>query len=72
MKTLNEQLETINSFNNAIVLEADTYPWGGTRVVFKSTDFAFYGIQKELGIVIERLGGNEYFFISNLPNIFSI
>ncbi len=69
MKTLNEQIKTINSFNNAAVLTVNAYSWGGNGVVFSATDFAFQGIKRELGIVIEKMGDSEYMFISMLPKL---
>ena len=69
MTTLNQQLETIKSFNNTAITSVDFFSWGGTSVKFEATNFSFEGVKKALNIRIEKLGDNEFMFVSMLPNV---
>jgi hypothetical protein len=70
MTTLNQQLETIKSFNNTIINSVDFFSWGlGSMIKFEATNFAFEGIKKALDIKIEKLGNNEFMFVSMLPHV---
>ena len=70
MTTLNQQLETIKSFNNTDILNVDFFSWGGAKINFIASKFAADGIKRELGIKLEKLNfsDNEYMFVSMLPN----
>jgi hypothetical protein len=69
MRTLNEQLETINTFNNAGIISVDFFTWGGSMVKFEANSFAIDGIKRELDIKIEKLKNGSYMFVSTLPNV---
>tara|TARA_R110000822_G_C15168722_1_gene479041 strand:+ start:172 stop:384 length:213 start_codon:yes stop_codon:yes gene_type:complete len=69
MTTLNQQLETIKSFNNTAITSVDFFSWGGTSIKFEATNFAFEGVKNALNIRIEKLGNNEFMFVSMLPNV---
>ena len=68
MKTLNEILATIETFNNAAVQSVDFAKWG-TVVKFSATLFAFEGIKAELGIKIEQLQGGTFMFVTTAPHV---
>tara|TARA_R110002153_G_scaffold213095_1_gene365631 strand:+ start:191 stop:403 length:213 start_codon:yes stop_codon:yes gene_type:complete len=69
MTTLNQQLETIKSFNNTSIASVDFLSWGGNMVRFKATNFSFEGVKKALNIRIEKSGDDNFMFISTLPNV---
>ena len=69
MKTLQDQLNTIKSFNNAVITEVVTMSYG-TIVKFESTLFALDGIKNALGIKINsNQYSNESMFVTTLPNV---
>jgi len=69
MTTLNQQLETIKSFNNTAIISVDFLSWGGAYIKFEATNFAFNGVKNALNIIIEQLENNQFMFISRLPNV---
>ena len=54
MTTLNQQLETIKTFNNTAITSVEFFSWGGSMVKFEATNFSFEGVKRELNIKIEK------------------
>ena len=65
--TLNDQLKTIESFNNAVVTECIHKTWGHI-VTLVSTKFAAKGIEQELDTKLTKLNDSKYMFVSTLSN----
>ena len=68
--TLNHQLKTIESFNNAVVAECIHRTWGHV-VTLEATKFAANGIERELNLKLTKVHdrSNKYMFVSTLNNI---
>lgn len=71
MKTLNDLLTEINTFNNVGIEKVDFTSWGGAMVRLKASKFAAEGINRELGLSMQfvKHSVDSYVFVSMLPNV---
>jgi len=67
MKTVNDVLEAIDSFNNTFIEEV-TPTKHFTHILFTASNFAVRGL-KDIGVEASHIRGtNEWFVLTPLPN----